>query len=178
MDRARFETLWTQSEPGVRAFLAACCRDAAAVQDLAQEVALAAWQKREQYDATRDFQAWLIGMARLIALRKQRDFARQRVFLAPDLIESAGAMLSAESPIFEARREALAGCRERLGAPMKTLLALRLAENLPLEDVARRLNRSHGAVRTALSRVRDWLRACIDAKLAGNTASAPPGENS
>lgn len=178
MDRSQFETLWTQSEPGVRAYLAACCRDAARVQDLTQEVALAAWQKRDEFDASRAFPAWVMGMARFVLLRSRRDIARQRVFLSPDLIESAGTMLIADNPILDARRQALSGCREKLGAGMKRLLELRLGENLPLEVVAQRLQRSHGAVRTALSRVREWLRTCIEARLSGGHAGDPPGENS
>ena len=69
MDRSQFEDLWTRSEPGVRAFLAACCRDAAVVQDLSQEVAMAAWQKHDQDDATRDFHTWVVGMARFVVQR-------------------------------------------------------------------------------------------------------------
>ena len=56
---------------------------------------------------------------------------------------------------------------------MKKILELQLGENLPLEEVARRLNRSHGAVRTALSRTREWLRGCIEARLAGGRVEEP-----
>lgn len=64
MNRIEFESHWRRSELRVRAFLAAACSDGAMVSDLAQETALAAWRKRDQFDPTRDFMAWVIGMAR------------------------------------------------------------------------------------------------------------------
>lgn len=172
MDRLEFETQWRHSEPRVRAFLAAACRDGAAVQDMTQETAMAAWRKRDEFDPARDFLAWVIGMARFVLLRHRRDLARRRVILAPELVEQLAETLVAEAAALDHRQQALAICREQLGEPAKRLLALRLGQGLPLAEVALRLGRTHGAVRTAFSRIRDWLRACIEARLAGQSMDA------
>jgi len=176
MDRLEFETQWRRSEPRVRAFLAAACRDGAAVQDMTQETAMAAWRKRDQFDPHRDFTAWIIGMARFVLLRHRRDLARRRVILAPDLVERLAETAIAEAETLDRRRQLLAACREKLGESARRLLALRLGENLPLAEVAARLGRSHGAVRTAFSRIRDWLRACIEAGLKGQDLNPEPQE--
>jgi RNA polymerase sigma-70 factor (ECF subfamily) len=172
MDRIEFETHWRRSEPRVRAFLASSCSDGALVLDLVQETALAAWRKRDQFDPDRDFLAWVIGMARFVLLRNRRDLARRRVFLAPELVEQLAEQLVTETAVLDTRQAALAVCREQLGEPAQRLLALRLGEELPLAEVAKRLGRTHGAVRTAFSRVRDWLRACIEKRLAGESMDA------
>ncbi len=177
MDRLQFETLWRRSEPRVRAFLAAACRDCITVDDLAQETAVAAWRKRDEFDPTRDFPAWAIGIARFALLRHRRDLARRRVILSPDLVEQLAETMVTESEMLDRRQAALAECREQLGQPARQLLALRLGENLPLAEIARRMGRTHGAIRTAFSRMRDWLRSCIEARLAGRFMEANPMED-
>lgn len=176
MERLDFEVAWRRGEPHVRAFLAAACQENTAVQDLAQEVAMAAWRKRDQFDPHRDFTAWIIGMARFVLLRHRRDLARRKVILAPDLVERLAETAIAEAETLDRRRQLLPACREKLGEPARRLLALRLGENLPLAEVAARLGRSHGAVRTAFSRIRDWLRACIEAGLTGQDLNSEPQE--
>jgi RNA polymerase sigma factor (sigma-70 family) len=166
MNKTTFEHAWHRGEPHVRAFLAAACRDAAVVQDLCQEVALAAWRKRGQFEAGRDFTAWIVGMARLALLRQRRD-------LAPDIVDSLAQTVVAEAETLDRHRHLLAACREQLAPSARRLLALRLGENLPLAEVATRLGRSHGAVRTARCRIRDRLRSCIEAGLAGRGPDVP-----
>jgi RNA polymerase sigma-70 factor (ECF subfamily) len=177
MEKLEFEILWRSGEPHVRTFLAAGCQDSVVVQDLTQEVALAAWRKRDQFDANRDFVAWVIGMARFTLLRHRRNLARRFVILAPDLIESLQETLVNEVETLDHRRQALVDCREKLGEPAKRLLALRFSENLSWAEVASRLGRTHGAIRTAFSRIRDWLRMCIEARLAGKTIASELMEN-
>lgn len=172
MDRLVFEREWARCEPRVKAFLSAGCRDGTLVDDLSQEVAAAAWGKRHEYEEDREFLNWAVGMARFVLLRYRRDTARQRVILAPDLIDRVAELLLGQSDELDRKMRALSHCREKLGRPARQLLALRYSEDLPLADVARRLGRSHGAVRTSISRVRDALRTCIETWLKGEATPA------
>lgn len=165
MDQLEFEDHWRRCEPRVRGFLAAAGCDASQVVDLAQETALAAWRKREQFDTGRDFMAWVIGMARFCLLRQRRDQARSRLLLAPEVIDQLAETAIKQVETFDRRQAALAACHQELDASAKQLLALRLGEDLPLHDVAERLGRSHGAVRTAFSRLRSALRTCVERRL-------------
>ncbi len=176
MERTDFEARWAQSEPQVRTFLAAGCRDAAVVQDLVQEVALDAWRKRSDFNPGLAFTAWVVGMARFTLLRHRRDLARRFVVLAPDLLESLEQTVVAESELLDRRRGALGHCRGKLGASATKMLDLRLNGGLPLAEVARRLERTHGAVRTAFARTREWLRTCIERRLAGEPVDDAPEE--
>ena len=167
MDRSQFEERWKAAESKVRAFLAAACRDGALVDDCTQEVAVASWQKRSQFDHQRPFEAWLVGMARFVLLRYRRDKARSKVILAPDLIERLEAFASAETPFDEVRPQALAACVQALGERARTLLRIRYETDMPLAEVAQQMGRSHGAIRTALVRIRESLRRCIQDRLSG-----------
>lgn len=165
MDQSQFESLWNDVAPRVRAFLAAACCDKTLVDDFIQEVAMTAWRKRDEFDEARRFDHWIIGMARFVVLRHRRDVARQRVILAPDLIEQLETLATAGQPSNEEQRKALAGCVEALGESARTLLTMRYQAGKPLAEVAQQLGRSHGAIRTALSRLRDSLRECVRARL-------------
>ena len=161
MDQSHFEALWNVAAPRVRVFLAAACRDMTLVDDFIQEVAMTAWRKRREFDEARKFDSWIIGMARFVVLRHRRDVARQRVILAPDLIERLEALATADQKSPDDQRQALAACVEALGESARTLLGMRYQEGKPLAEVAQQLGRSHGAIRTALSRLRDSLRQCV-----------------
>ncbi len=167
MDQSDFEALWTDAAPRVRIFLAAACRDTTLVDDLMQEVAMTAWRKRSQFDKDRRFEAWIIGMARFVLLRHRRDMARQKVILAPDLIERLETLATAEGESLDDRRQALAVCVSALGESARTLLKIRYEVRTPLAEAAQQLGRSHGAIRTALARLRDSLRRCVIDRLNG-----------
>lgn len=170
MNQQEFEKQWRTCEAKVRAFLAAAGCDATQVVDLAQETALAAWRKREQFEPDRDFLAWVIGMARFCLLRLRRDRARSRVLLAPEVVDRLAETLIAQVETIDRRQDALAACHQELDVAAKQLLALRLGEDLSLQETAKRLGRSHGAVRTAFSRLRSVLRACVERRLRASKA--------
>ena len=165
MNQSHFEALWNDAAPRVRVFLAAACRDMTLVDDFIQEVAMTAWRKRREFDEARKFDSWIIGMARFVVLRHRRDVARQRVILAPDLIERLETLATADQKSPDEQRQALAACVEALGESARTLLGMRYQEGTPLAEVAQQLGRSHGAIRTALSRLRDSLRQCVQERL-------------
>ena len=167
MNQSQFETLWDDAAPRVRTFLAAACRDSMLVDDCMQEVAMVAWRKRGEFDEDRPFDAWIIGMARFVLLRHRRDMARKRVVLEPDLIEQLEALATADVDAIDDRRQALAACVSALGESAKALLKIRYEEHTPLAEAAQQLGRSHGAIRTALARLRDSLRRCIQDRING-----------
>ena len=167
MDQLQFEKRWRLAEPKVRTFLAAVCLDAALVDDCLQEVAIAAWRKRTQFDLERSFEAWLIGISRFIVLRHRRDKARSKLILAPDLIGRLEAIASDRTEPDDAIPGALADCVKALGESARKLLQIRYEANKPLADVAEQMGRSHGAIRTALVRIRESLRRCIQDRLRG-----------
>ena len=128
---------------------------------------MVAWRKRGQFDEDRRFEAWIIGIARFVVLRHRRDMARQRVILAPDLIERLETLATADDESLDDRRQALAACVSALDESARTLLKIRYEARTPLVDAAQQLGRSHGAIRTALTRLRGSLQRCVRDRLKG-----------
>jgi RNA polymerase sigma-70 factor, ECF subfamily len=139
--------------------------------DAVQQTLLEAWQGRDQFRGTSEGerQAWLrkilanqlARLARHYGAVQKRDAARE-VPLDQSLANSSlrlGNLLAGDgsSPSAQAirheRQVLLADVLDRLPADYREVLILRNLEDLPHDEVARRMNRSPGAVRML------WLRA-------------------
>jgi RNA polymerase sigma-70 factor, ECF subfamily len=139
--------------------------------DAVQQTLLEAWRGRDQFRGTSEGErmAWLrkilanqlARLARHYGAVQKRDAARE-ISLDQSLAASSlrlDNLLAADtsSPSAQAmRRERqvlLADVLERLPADYREVIILRNLEDLPHEEVARRMNRSPGAVRML------WLRA-------------------
>jgi RNA polymerase sigma-70 factor, ECF subfamily len=167
MNQREFEERWTNEEPRVRAFLAAACCNSGLVDDFAQEVAATAWRKRSQFDDERSFGAWLLGIARFVLMRHRRDKARSKWILAPDIIDRLEELVYSEDDPDSSLADALSACVASLSQSDQTLLSTRYENDQPLADVAVQMGRSHGAIRTALVRLREKLKRCIEVRLNG-----------
>ena len=145
MERSLFATLWAGIEHRLRIYLAACVMDQGQVDDLAQKVALACWQKRGAFKEGQDFLAWVLGFARLEVLRGRRDRARDRHVLDEDLLATLESELGALAPELDERRHALEWCRAGLDRRARDLLEMAYGTSLPLAAVARKVGSSHAA---------------------------------
>lgn len=139
--------------------------------DVVQQTLLAAWRDWDQFrgDGEPQRRAWLrrilahqlAHLARHFAVAQKRDLARevsldaslaqssQRLdqFLAADQTSPSGAVAAREQAV------QLAQALERLPDDYRQVLYLRNLLDLPHDEVARRMNRSPGAVRML------WVRA-------------------
>src|SRR6185295_5758843 len=145
--------------------------DAAAAEDLYQEMAILMTRKRDSADEDCKFVAW----GRQIALNLVRDWrkklARGKVqTLDDDVLEAvAGAFESgtesaAESD-WDARADALRLCAEKLSERDRTLLRRRYEQSVPIDQLAAELSMSRGAVDTSLYRLRRALHDCVEMRL-------------
>jgi RNA polymerase sigma-70 factor (ECF subfamily) len=148
--------------------------------DAVQQTLLEAWQGRDNFRGTSEGErlAWLrkilanqlARLARHYGAVQKRDAARE-VSLDQSLARSSlrlANLLAADtsSPSARAMRQErqilLADVLDRLPADYREVIILRNLEDLPHEEVARRMNRSPGAVRMlwlrALAQLRDELQ--------------------
>lgn len=141
--------------------------DAAAAEDLYQEMAILMTRKRDSADEDCKFVAW----GRQIAINLVRDWrkklARGKVqTLDDDVLEAvAGAFESASESAWDSRAEALRICAEKLSEKDRTLLRRRYEQSVPVEQLAAELSMSRGAVDTSLYRLRRALHDCVEMRL-------------
>jgi RNA polymerase sigma-70 factor, ECF subfamily len=158
---------WTAVQSTVAAFVRTLVTDFHQSEDILQRVAVTLVRKHDQYDRTRPFVAWAIGVAKLEVLMFFHQQSKDRLvfddMLVARIAESheAAAQLSVPTPRF------LAECIEQLDGRARQAIQLRYADNLRTAQIARAMAVTDGAARMILSRARTLLRNCLEARIAG-----------
>ena len=75
----RFTQLWTDAQPTVNQYVASLVRDQWAVRDIVQNTSLALLRKFKDYDPSRPFLPWALGVAKFEILGHQRDSTRKPI---------------------------------------------------------------------------------------------------
>lgn len=157
--------LWMQAQPAVEAYLNSLIRDRTTAEDVLQQVALTATQKFEQYDTSRSFTGWAMGIARLKALQYFERAGSDRHYFSSELLTQLAGTHERLSTEAVEQNDALAHCLEKLPAKSMALLKRRYVQDLKPGKIAPSLGLSPNAVRLALHRIRAALRTCIEQQL-------------
>lgn len=152
-------------------FIRALCGDYHVAADIRQEVNMVLWQKRGKFTPGTSFRSWAYRIAHIEVKSYFRK--RQRGLVAsldPELIDCFAEELPESLDELPERREALAGCMERLTAKDLELLRHRYWTEESLESLAAASGRSVGTLKARLFQLRSALRMCIRERLATTTA--------
>lgn len=143
-------------------------RNRAATEDLVQQVFLTAYEKLDRFDTDRDFGAWLRTIARNQVRNELRRSARETRWMSRyrDHVEKR---LEGSNPADDAEQELrdhLAECKKELAEPAQRALRLRYEQSQGFDEIAEALGRTVAATRQLLTRVRQALRRCLEARRA------------
>lgn len=151
--------------PAVAAFLRSRVVRFHDAQDLLQDVASEIVVQFTQYDRSRSFTGWALGIARnKLKLYYRQTASQKRVF--SDLAMSR--LAEAVEKVYENGDEmsgALNRCLRRVDARAKELLTLRYVDDLTHAEIAARKAVKISAVKVALHRIRAALLRCIEERL-------------
>lgn len=158
----------------VRGYLGRFIRGADVVDDLAQETFIAAYRSLPTYKQESSLALWLLGIARNLALKHLRDDQRRRSHES-DSFEAAFARWSEErlnaDEAGEARHEevmaALRSCMDGLQKHSAGMIRDSYYKGRTAAEIARDSGKTEGAVWVTLMRIRQTLRECIGARIAG-----------
>jgi len=131
-------------------------------EDILQECRVTLWKHFSRFEPGTNFLAW----ARRIALHQilnHRRRQKRRPFTAVDerFIESVAEELDRRGDDLERRAEALRHCLRLLPKPHLQAIAWRYGDDVPVEEIAAKTDRSEGAVYRLLSRIRQNLNECV-----------------
>ena len=162
-----FLRLWMQHEPELRAYVRACCPNAQEVDDVMQEVRIAALRKFSTLDDHSAFGAWGCLIARYELLAARRRFARDRLVLAEDVIDLLADEGAQELPLRQQQLRALDQCVEKLPRERRELAMAAYAKGTVMRELAVQLNRTEGSLYQLLARIRKELHRCMMRTLDG-----------
>lgn len=168
-DRHRhFLALFLQNQRRLYAYVLTLLPSRADADDVLQDASLVMWDKFDPDNPPADFLAW----ARRVAHHKVLDFYKKagraearlsRVFVERMAEAAAG---PSDDPAGDARRDALAGCVEKLPDRDRDLLARRFADGATTKSTSEQVGRSVEAVYKALAKIRQALFDCVQSTLA------------
>lgn len=174
MDESKFLKLFFPVQRRLRAYFYAATRDVHETDDLIQQVSAAMLRRMSEYDETRPFEAWAMGMARLEVLKWRQALARSREVLSPDALDAVARVATAQPRRIDDRAAFLADCFESLRGVARRVIEFRYRDDFTPAETAGALGRSLASVEMALTRARRALRDCIARKLSGQKTGEMP----
>lgn len=173
MDHRLFLRHFLATEAVLRSYLLAATGDMHAADDLLQEVSSVLWEKFGQYDASRPFGRWALGIARLEVLKWRQRLARSREVLSEETVRMLADTVAEEAGEVDERKTHLRRCLEKVQQRTRQVLELRYWQALPIKQIAERLGKSVAAIEMVLVRARRALRRCVERRLRQAGAEAP-----
>jgi RNA polymerase sigma-70 factor (ECF subfamily) len=168
-DVEAFASLLDRHLPAIHAFIALKLPVPHLVDELAHETFVFAYRNIHQFTAGTSLRTWLRAIAankvRAEVERYCREQSNRLGYAEHRLIELATAQPDEDA---EHEIEAMRKCLEQVPHHARELLTLKYHDDLSADEMAQRLSRSVPWVRTTLFRIREQLRACIEARLAGD----------
>ncbi len=165
-----FLRLLGKHERGLAAYVHALVARPEDADDLLQEAKLVMWRQFDRFESGTNFVAW----ARRIALHQILNYRRSQKRktdspVDPAFIEAVAAEIDRRPEHFERRSEALRECLRRLPLAHRQTIVLRYFEECDVAEIARRTERTEGAVYRLLSRIRQTLNDCVSRRLAASS---------
>jgi RNA polymerase sigma-70 factor (ECF subfamily) len=163
-----FLRLFLQNQRRLYAYVLTLLPNRADADDVFQEASLVMWDKFDDEHPPDDFTAWGCRIAYFKVLDFCKKRQRGRVVFSQAMLERIAetAIEQSDALQLDERREALAGCLDKLNRQDRNLLALRFTEGATVGSTAVAVGRSVEAVYKALARIRRALFDCVTRTLA------------
>ena len=133
--------------------------------DILQEAKVVMWRHFGNFELGTNFGAWArrIAFNQVLAHRKRRQ--RDRLDFSENFLRTVAEEAETQADHLEMRERLLQECVAKLPAEHREALHLRYHENLDLDEMAERLDRTVGALYRLLSRIRSVLHECVSKSL-------------
>jgi RNA polymerase sigma-70 factor (ECF subfamily) len=175
-ETAAFEAVVRRFERPLRAWLAAHVPPGIDVDEIAQRSFVAAFTQLSEFQCGTNFGAWLFTIARY-QLRTEttrlRRIADYHARYGLNLLQQELDRRCGEPPeMWTTRLEHLQRCLDALAEHLRRFVSWRYDEEVPLEEMAARSNRSVAAVKKQLWKIRQQLQQCVDTRVAAEGGAA------
>lgn len=166
-----FTKYWVPVQTVVKGYIRSLVRDIQHTEDLLQEVALRAHNRFDEYDRTRPFVGWVLGIARYQVLAYYKTVKADRHVFNDVLLDVIEQQFVELHPSIGDRDEALRRCMGKLPKEMSEMMSVRYAEGLSAPQIAERTGLTPTAVNTKLYRIRKALKQCVEDRLRATGAA-------
>ncbi|TWT34424.1 sigma-70 family RNA polymerase sigma factor [Blastopirellula retiformator] len=134
-------------------------------EDVMQEVSLAMWEKRRQYNPDLNFFAWMRAFARLEVFSYYRQQAKKPRQLSEIALNRVWENVDARQHLVDDRLTALQTCFSRLSSEHQELVSQFYDETFEVVATASQLNIQPSTVYVRIHRIRKILLSCVQRQL-------------
>ena len=159
-----FIRLFLEAEKDLLRYVMVLIPNVADARDVVQEAAVALWDKIDQYDPDKPFAPWACRFALNEAKMFLRKKSRQNR-LADEVVDLLEIERMENADRLDARKHYLRECLRTLPSKNAELVNDYYFNELSVEELGKRLERSIDAIYKTLQRVRQALHACIEKNL-------------
>ncbi len=163
---AQFLRLWTRHQHRILAYIFTLVPNRADAEDLWQESSVILWEKFDQFEPDTDFAAWACRVAFLKVCNHRKRFARSKLLLSDDLLQTVAQRAVELAPQLDYRRKALDECLKRLEQRDRQLILARYEPGASVQRAASASGRTLQAAYKALYRIRRALFDCVTLRIA------------
>ena len=163
---SRFTVLWLKAQSVLTGYVNSLVRDRAAADDIVQSVALTAVEKMDEYDESRSFEAWVVGIARFKVLQHYRNAGHEKLIFDEALLEAYTIQYESSAGTYEDRLTSLRACMDRLPGESQSLLTKRYFDQHPVKSIASHLGKTPSRISKQLFAIRRALEECIAKRMA------------
>jgi len=160
-----FTARWISAQPAVATFIKSAVRDSHYAEDLLQDVANKALVNYRQYDRSRPFVPWVLGIARNQILIHYRKRKSDRLVFSESQLKSIEDGHSHISTSMHDRSAAIDECVGRLEDRAANVLRMRYGNGLAVQEISSQLGTTTNAISRLLYKVRLILKDCVEMKL-------------
>lgn len=165
----RLVSAWTAAVPVVTSFIRSAVPNFHDAEDILQQVAEVVLERFNEFDDSKPFVPWAVGIARLKILENHRKKARCPQMLSSETLKKIAAAYQDQSSLFGPMRDALDLCIEKLHPRGRRLLEMRYREDKKPTVIAEDTGETANNIRVALHRLRNILAKCITQTLANRS---------
>jgi len=166
--RDAFARLFARHQRWLYAYLMTLLANPGHAEEVFQEVCVVLWREYEKFDLDTDFVRWVSVIVHNQVHRFRRQQKRSARWLSDTALDAVAAdtVKRFDSDLFEARRQALSRCMEKLSDSDRQLVGRCYGDKkVTFKHVAGELERPVNTVYKALNRIRKALYHCIDRTL-------------
>ncbi|RMF99935.1 MAG: sigma-70 family RNA polymerase sigma factor [Planctomycetota bacterium] len=163
---AEFVRLFAAAQRRLFLYALSLLHDPVEAEEVVQSASVVLWQKFDDFAPDSDFTSWACRVLYYEILKWRERRAKQGVSLSPEFLESLADEASLLLNNVDRRRDALHRCLAKLRPRDREMLLERYRDGNTTETIAERYNRTVGAVRRALHRLRMSLVECIRREMA------------
>ena len=143
-------------------------------EELFQEVFLAVWTKRHQYEFPRSFKNWLYAIALNKCRARYRDRSLSEVSLSEEDIPPTREISPVESLLASETADTVGRAVLTLPAQQRAVVTLRIWENMPYARIARIVGCTEATVRSHMHLGLKALRSVLAPRLGGQHITGDP----